>query len=109
MSLKLEQIIINKRSGVIHTRNCESVTQMHEGNKKLSKATNIADIEKTQPCGHCIKKRDLRKLYAEDYERRKQLIEKRRARDHKEIDEKYDDRLEKLEMTYRENLQGLKD
>ena len=109
MSLELSQIVINKRSGIIHTKNCESVKQMKEENKRLSKVTSMSDMEDTKPCGHCIKKRDLKTLYTEDYERRKQLIEKRRERDHQKIDEKYDNRLDKLETTYRENMQGIND
>ena len=55
------------------------------------------------------KKRDLKQLYKEEYTRRKALIEHRRRRDHTAIDEKYDDRLERLELSYRENMRGLDD
>ena len=109
MSLELAKIVINKRTGVIHTKKCEAVKQMKEANRKLSKVKNIKQLEESKPCGHCIKKRDLRKLYTEDYERRKKLIEERRLRDHKAVDEKYDDRRQQLELIYQENIQGLDD
>jgi len=37
MSIGIDEIVINKRSNVIHTKNCEAVKQMKEANKKLSK------------------------------------------------------------------------
>lgn len=109
MGLDINEIVINKRSGVIHTKTCEAVKQMKEENKEISNVGSVSDIQKAQPCGHCIKKRDLKQLYKEEYTRRKALIEHRRRRDHIAIDEKYDDRLEKLELSYRENMRGLDD
>lgn len=109
MSLELEQIVINKRSGVIHTKNCEAVKQMKEDNKKLSKVKNTKQLEESQPCGHCIKKRDLKKLYTEEYEKRKQAVEQKRQRDHQLIDQKYDAKLEMIKQRYLENIEGLDD
>lgn len=82
---------------------------MKEAKKQLRKVDNIKEIEQSPPCGHCIKKRDLKKLYTDDYQRRINLIEERRERDHKLIDEKYDDRRKQVELTYQENMQGLDD
>lgn len=107
MSIGLDEIVINKRSGVLHTKNCEAVKQMKEANKQLSKVTNMKEVEKSQPCGHCLRKRDLKRLYTAEYERKKRVIEQRRERDHKRIDEKYDSRLKIIEQNYLENIEGL--
>ena len=107
MSIGIDEIVINKRSNVIHTKNCEAVKQMKEANKKLSKVKNIREVEKSQPCGHCLRKRDLKRIYTAEYERRQRLIEKRIERDHKRIDEKYDSRLKIIEQNYLENIEGL--
>ena len=108
MNLDLNQIVINKRSGYIHTKQCEAVKQMKNENK-LTTAKTANDIKNMIPCGHCLKKRDLKAVYTKNYQERKKKIEERRTRDHKQIDEKYDERLEKLEADYQENITGLDD
>lgn len=109
MSIGIDEIVINRRSGVVHTKNCEAVKQMKESNKDLTPAKNIEEIEQNNPCGHCIKKRDMELLYKAEYQRRVSQIEKRRQRDHDLIDKKYDEKLEKVERIYKENIQGLEE
>ena len=40
---------------------CESVKQMKGKNKHIEMVEDISQIEENRPCGHCIKKRDLKK------------------------------------------------
>lgn len=82
----VKQIIINKRSGVIHTRDCESVKQMKGSNKDIEFVNDISQIEDTKPCGHCLKKRDLKKIYTMEYERKKKILEEKRDYEHRQID-----------------------
>lgn len=107
--VELKQIVLNKRSGVIHTRDCESVKQMKGKNKHIEMVEDISQIEENRPCGHCIKKRDLKKIYTAEYERRKKILEERRDRDHREIDFKYDGKQAKLKAQYEESIIGLSD
>ena len=65
--MELKKIVINKRSGYIHTRDCESIKQMKEENKKILTVPTTKQLEEAKPCGHCLKKRDLRKIYTEEY------------------------------------------
>lgn len=102
-----KQIVINKRSGVIHTRDCESVKQMKGSNKDIEFVKDITEIELSKPCGHCIKKRDLRYIYTMEYERKKQILEEKRDYEHRQIDFKYDGKLSKLEAKFREKIRGL--
>lgn len=105
--MELKQIILNKRSGVIHTRDCESVKQMKGSNKHVELVKDVSQIEQSKPCGHCIRKRDLREIYRKEYERRKKVLEEKRERDHRQVDFKYDHKLEKLRQNYEENIMGL--
>lgn len=107
--VELKQIVLNKRSGVIHPRDCESVKQMKGKNKHIEMVEDISQIEENRPCGHCIKKRDLKKIYTAEYERRKKILEERRDRDHREIDFKYDGKQAKLKAQYEESIIGLSD
>ena len=109
MSIELNQIVINKRSGIIHTKKCEAVTQMKKSNKHIELIKNINQIENKKPCGHCLRKRDLKKIYAKEYKRRKKQEEERRQRDHQRIDHKYDSKQETLHEIYLENIEGLDD
>lgn len=68
---------------------------------------DISQIEENRPCGHSIKKRDLKKIYTAEYERRKKILEERRDRDHREIDFKYDGKQAKLKAQYEESIIGL--
>ena len=107
--MELKQIVLNKRSGVIHTRDCESVKQMKGSNKHVELVKDVSQIENNKPCGHCIRKRDLKKIYTEEYERRKKVLEEKRERDHRQVDYKYDSKLEKLRLNYEESIIGLDD
>ena len=109
MSIGLDEIVINTRSGVLHTKNCEAVKQMKESNKKLAKVNNLKQLQSATHCGHCLKKRDLKQLYTDEYDRRRNLLIKRRERDHRYIDQKYAKKLEKLDRIYAEQMQGLED
>ena len=76
--MELKKIVINKRSGYIHTRDCESIKQMKDENKKVLAVPTVDQLEKAKACRHCLKKRDMRKVYAEEYEIRKtSLLETR--------------------------------
>ena len=108
MSLELNQIVINKRSGYIHTKNCEAVKQMKNENKLVIPKT-AEDIKDKTPCGHCIKKRDLKEIYRKNYERRKIKLEERRKRDHDRVDMEYDHKQDKLRADYLESITGLDD
>ena len=103
------QIVINKRSGVIHTRDCESVKQMKGSNKDIEFVDDITTIEETKPCGHCIKKRDLKKIYTIEYERKKQILEEKRDYEHRQIDFKYEGKLAKIEADFNNKIAGLPD
>ena len=92
----VKQIIINKRSGVIHTRDCESVKQMKGSNKDIEFVNDISQIENNKPCGHCLKKRDLKKIYTMEYERKKKTLEEKRDYEHRQIDFKYEGKLAKI-------------
>ncbi|WP_302290259.1 hypothetical protein [Methanosphaera stadtmanae] len=105
----VKQIIINKRSGVIHTRDCESVKQMKGSNKDIEFVNDISQIEDTKPCGHCLKKRDLKKIYTMEYERKKKILEEKRDYEHRQIDFKYEGKLAKLEANFKEKIMGLPD
>lgn len=76
-------------------------------NKHIEMVEDISQIEENRPCGHCIKKRDLKKIYTAEYERRKKILEERRDRDHREIDFKYDGKQAKLKAQYEESIIGL--
>ena len=105
----VKQIIINKRSGVIHTRDCESVKQMKGSNKDIEFVNDISQIEDTKPCGHCLKKRDLKKIYTMEYEIKKKILEEKRDYEHRQIDFKYEGKLAKLEANFKEKIMGLPD
>ncbi|MBR0472389.1 MAG: hypothetical protein IJI98_06785 [Methanosphaera sp.] len=107
--MELKQIVLNKRSGVIHTRDCESVKQMKGSNKHIELVKDVNQIENKKPCGHCLRKRDLKKIYKKEYKRRKKVLEERRKRDHKRVDQKYDAKQEKLREDYEESIIGLDD
>lgn len=107
--MELKKIVINKRSGYIHTRDCESIKQMKEENKKILTVPTTKQLEEAIPCGHCLKKRDLRKIYTEEYERKKAAIEEKRQRAYREIDYKYDHKLEKIKIKYEERIRRLND
>ena len=107
MALEIDQIIINRRSLVVHTKNCESVKQMKESNKDLIPAKTVEDLKKGALCGHCIKKRDMEYLYKAELNRRVGLVEKRRKRDHQRVDDKYDAKIKELEKHYHEQLEEL--
>jgi len=104
-----KQIVINKRSGVIHTRDCESVKQMKGKNKNIEYVKNIKQIENSKPCGHCLKKRNLKQIYKTEYEKRKKKLEEKREYEHRQIDLKYEGKLAKLEDNYLEKIEGLPD
>lgn len=78
-------------------------------NKHIKMVEDISQIEDTKPCGHCLKKRDLKKIYTAEYERRKRIYEEKRERDHRMIDFKYDGKLAKLKAQYEESIIGLSD
>lgn len=105
----LKKIVINKRSGVIHTRDCESIKQMKGENKDIKFVDSISEIEDSKPCGHCLKKRDLKSIYTAEYNRRKAILEEKRGIEHRQIDFKYDGKLAKLKANYEESILGLKD
>lgn len=107
--VELKKIVLNKRSGVIHTRDCESVKQMKGSNKHIEMVEDIKQIEDSKPCGHCLKKRDLKKIYTEEYERRKKVLVEKREREHRQVDFKYDGKLAKLKANYEESIIGLDD
>lgn len=107
--VELKQIVINKRSGVLHTKDCESVKQMKASNKHIEEVEDLSQVKDKTTCGHCLRKVDLSKVYTENYERRKKVLEEKRARDHRQVDFKYDRKLEKLEADYKESLMGLDD
>lgn len=69
---------------------------------------DISQIEDTKPCGHCLKKRDLKKIYTAEYERRKRIYEKK-EKETIMIDFKYDGKLAKLKAQYEESIIGLSD
>lgn len=78
-------------------------------NKHIEMVEDISQIEDTKPCGHCLKKRDLKKIYTAEYERRKRIYEEKRERDYRMIDFKYDGKLAKLKAQYEESIIGLSD
>lgn len=107
--MELKKIVINKRSGYIHTRDCEAIKQMKEENKKVLKAPTVDQIEDAQACGHCLKKRDLRKIYTAEYRRRTATLEEKRQTAHQEIDFTYDRKLKKVQEKYEERIRSLED
>ena len=106
---ELKKIVINTRSGVIHTRDCESVKQMKGSNKDIEFVEDISQIENNKPCGHCIKKRDLKKIYTIEYERKKQILEEKRDYEHRQTDFKYEGKLAKIEADYKRKIAALPD
>lgn len=104
---ELKKIVINKRSGVIHTRDCESVKQMKNENMFVDNVTDIKQIEEGSPCGHCIKKRNLRKIYTEDYLNKKEILEEKRDSELRMVELKYESKLAHIKAIYEEKIRGL--
>ena len=79
-------------------------------NKHIEMVEDISQIEENRPCGHCIKKRDLKKnIHSRIWKKKKKILEERRDRDHREIDFKYDGKQAKLKAQYEESIIGLID
>ena len=107
--MELKKIVINKRSGCLHTRDCESIKQMKEENKKVLAVPTVDQLEEAKPCGHCLKKRDLRKIHIEEYERKRLSPEEKRKYEHKEVDFKYDNKLRSIKRKFEQQIRSLGD
>ena len=105
--MKLSQILVNKRSKYVHTKNCESVKQMKNSNVHLERVVRPEQLQGLKMCGHCMKKVDFKEFYREDFRRRKALIEKRRQRDIERVNKKYDDKIVELRDDYHEKIESL--
>lgn len=88
---------MNKRSGVIHTRDCQNVKQIHKENLKIIEDADQIDYEsKLNVCRHCLDIRQRRYIKYRLYqEKKKKLIQEKK------------EKLEKTRMNYRKKSRKL--
>ena len=85
------EVVMNKRSGVIHTRDCQNVKQIHKENLKIIEDADQIDYEsKLNVCQHCLDIRQRRYIRYRLYEeKRKKLLQEKKEKIAKTEYEKY--------------------
>lgn len=76
------EVVMNKRSGVIHTRDCQNVKQIHKENLKIIEDADQIDYEsKLNVCQHCLDIRQRRYIRYRLYEeKRKKLLQEKKEK-----------------------------
>lgn len=105
--MDLYKIIINKRSGCIHNRHCESVKQMKESNKDIQYITDIEELENMVYCNHCMKRKEQIKLEKIKYQHKLKILIKHREHELNQIKENYNQKEMLLKKKYHENIELL--